>query len=224
MGSYVRITLASAMILAILGSGIIFDDAFAGNHKIIICHVTGSDSNPTETIEIAESAWTAHQAHGDSLGACTGDSTRPTAAITYSPSGPYKSGDSVTITATFSEPVEDSPIPEISISGANTLSSTDMTKSSSTVYTYSYTVGAGDGTATVSISDAQDVAGNTVSTITSGSTFDIDNTAPTAAITYSPEGPYKEGTEVTITATFSEAVKDSPIPQISISGRRWRSS
>ena len=223
MGSYVRITLSSAMILAILGSGIIFDDAFAGNHeeeRITICHVTGSDSNPTVTIEIAESAWTAHQAHGDSLGACTGDSTRPTVAITYSTPGPYKSGDSVTITATFSEAVKDSPIPEISISlgGSTILSSTDMTKSSGTVYTYSYTVGAGDGTATVSISDAQDVAGNTVSTITSGSTFDIDNTAPTAAITYSSPAPYKQGTTVTITATFDSVVKDTPTPQISISG------
>lgn len=61
-----------------------------------------------------------------------------------------------------------------------------------------------------------DLAGNISSESTAILT--VDNTAPTAAITYSVAGPYKSGASVTITATFSEAVADSPVPQISISG------
>ncbi len=109
----------------------------------------------------------------------TNDNTAPTAAITYSTPGPYKSGSTITITATFSEAVTDSPVPQIAISGANTLSASDMTKVSSTVYTYSYTIGSGDGNSTVVMSAAVDAAGNGVTaTPTSGSSFVIDNTAP----------------------------------------------
>ncbi|MEO1852275.1 MAG: Ig-like domain-containing protein, partial [Psychrobacter sp.] len=109
----------------------------------------------------------------------TVDVTAPTAAITYSTSGPYKSGTSVTITATFNEAVQDSPVPKIAITGANTVSATNMAKTSATVYTYSHTVGSGDGNAAVVMSIAVDVAGNAVTaTPTSGSPFVVDNTAP----------------------------------------------
>ncbi len=47
------------------------------------------------------------------------DVVAPTAAITYSVAGPYKSGALVTITATFSEAMAIIPVPQISISGAN---------------------------------------------------------------------------------------------------------
>src|SRR5439155_1737182 len=53
---------------------------------------------------------------------------------------------------------------------------------------------------------------------TSGATFTVDNTAPTAAITYSPSGPVKLGTTLTLTATFNEAMADTPAPQFSVSG------
>ncbi len=147
------------------------------------------------------------------------DSTAPTAAITYSTSDPYTSGNAVTITATFSEAMADSPVPQISISGSQTLATTNMTKVSTTVYTYSLTVGAGNGTATVAMNTGTDAAANVVTSApTSGSTFTVDNTAPTAAITYSSTDPYASSNAVTITATFSEAMADSPVPQISISG------
>jgi len=108
------------------------------------------------------------------------DNTAPTATITYSASGPYKSGDSVTITATFNEAVVDSPVPQISISGPYSVSATNMAKTSATVYTYSHTVGSGDGTATVSMATAQDVDTNVVNSApSSGATFTVDNTAPT---------------------------------------------
>ena len=113
----------------------------------------------------------------------TYDNVALTAAITYSTPGPYQSGDTVTITATFNEAVKDSPVPQISISGANILAATDMVKTSTTVYTYLRTIGAGDGTATVAMATAQDLAGNTVTSApTSGATHTIDNTAHTDII------------------------------------------
>src|SRR5829696_5057627 len=130
------------------------------------------------------------------------DNTAPTAAITYSPTAPVKAGTSLLITATFSEPMVDSPAPKIAISGANALAATNMTKVDSTHYTYTHTVGAGNGTATVALSVGTDLVGNVVTSApTSGSTFTVDNTAPTAAITYAPSSR-EEGQSLTITATF----------------------
>ena len=108
----------------------------------------------------------------------------PTYAITYSVPHIVKSGDIQTITATFNELMADTPKPKIAISGANTLSSTDMTKVDTTHYTYAYTVGAGNGTATVALSTGTDVGTNPlVVTPTSGATFIIDNTIPTDTVT-----------------------------------------
>ncbi len=268
-------------------------------------------------------AMTGAAASGYYLDATPTDTTYPTATISYSLAGPYKEGTVVTISATFSEAMKDSPVPMIALSGAATVGATNMTKVSSTFYTYSYTVGSGNGDVSVSLSTGTDLDGNTVRpTPTSGATFTIDNTPPTvsaftpadgatdvdtgrsvkvtfsepmdpltvtgstfyingvsatpsydapsrtativppqqlanstvynvtvswvkdlagnllsspvnwaftttaapdttpptAAISYSPAGPYKAGTVVTITTTFSEAMATSPIPRIALSG------
>ena len=132
----------------------------------------------------------------------TYDTTVPTAAITYSVPGPYRAGALVTITATFTEAMADLPVPRISISGANTLAATDMTKSGSTVYTYAYTVVAGDGTATIALSIGTDLAGNVVtSTPTGGATFTVDNTPPTITINNPNANPAQSKT---ITASTSD--------------------
>jgi hypothetical protein len=39
---------------------------------VTICHVTGSEQNPAETIIVSESALDAHLAHGDARGPCQG--------------------------------------------------------------------------------------------------------------------------------------------------------
>ena len=73
MDSYVRTVLASAMILAILGSGIIFDDAFAGNHEeeqVTICHIPSGNSENPQSLEISPSALQTHLNHGDSQSKC----------------------------------------------------------------------------------------------------------------------------------------------------------
>ena len=41
-----------------------------GNEKITICHHPPGNPTNTQTIEISPSAWKAHQAHGDTVGAC----------------------------------------------------------------------------------------------------------------------------------------------------------
>lgn len=41
------------------------------NKQVEICHLTGSDQNPTESITVDENAVAAHVAQGDTLGACS---------------------------------------------------------------------------------------------------------------------------------------------------------
>ena len=151
----------------------------------------------------------------------TPDGTAPTAGITYSESGPYTTiGNTITITATFSEPVKDSPIPQISISGSNIVSPTNMIKTSNTIYTYLHTITAGDGTATVSLSEAQDLVGNPVIiTPTSGATFIINaNHTPQFVKSWGTQGTGNEefhkpnnittnATHIFVTESFNHRIK-----------------
>src|SRR5206468_2715349 len=150
------------------------------------------------------------------------DATAPTAALTYSPGSVAKSGSSLTITATFSEPLAVSPVVKLAISavtGGTALAAVNMTMVDATHYKYPYTVQAGNGPATVTLSVGTDLAGNVVtSTPTSGATFTVDNTAPTASIVYSPTGPVRQGTTLTMTATFNGAMADSPVMQFAVTG------
>ncbi|MBI2919340.1 MAG: hypothetical protein HYY01_15305, partial [Chloroflexi bacterium] len=149
------------------------------------------------------------------------DTTPPTAAITYSAAGPYKSGAAVTITATFSEAMADTPVTQIAISGANTLAAANMTQVDTTHYTYAYTVGAGDGMATVALSTGTDAAANVITSApTSGATFSVDNTAPTlstVAIASSNANTAlaRVGDTVTLTIVASESVGT---PTVTIGG------
>ncbi len=107
------------------------------------------------------------------------DTTSPTAELSFSQST-VRTGDSLVITATMSEPILDSPVLALSLFGANTFATTTFTKTDSTHYTFTHTVGAGNGTTTVALGSATDMAGNTiVSAPTSGTGFFVDNIAPT---------------------------------------------
>jgi hypothetical protein len=118
---------------------------------------------------------------------CTDDSTPPSAAIVYFPPGPYRSGDSVNITATFSEPVADFPVIQLAISGNNTMAPADMTKIDVLDYIYSYTIGPGNGTANVTLSTGTDLAGNPIISVpVFGAQFTIDNSAPVTAEATTP--------------------------------------
>ncbi|MCX8129806.1 MAG: DUF1533 domain-containing protein [Clostridia bacterium] len=107
------------------------------------------------------------------------DNTPPTAAITYNLNRAVKSGDTLVITATFNKAMANAPVVQISISGANTLALTNMTKVDATHYTCTYTVGAGDGAATVALATGTDLSGNVITAApVSGATFTVDNTVP----------------------------------------------
>ena len=107
------------------------------------------------------------------------DNTAPTGSLTYSISGTTASSvsenDVVTITATFNENIADSPVVQISGSGVETISATNMTKVSANSYTYAWTVGTGAGAQTFALATGTDIAGNIVTAIpTSGVTIVID--------------------------------------------------
>jgi hypothetical protein len=159
------------------------------------------------------------------------DVTPPTAAITYSTASPYKNGDIVIITATFSEPMSVSLSPNIAITGTGTVvdsvAAANMTlvpasywvTESNPEYTYSYLVPVGDGGGEISLSVGVDRAGNAVlSAPTSGSVFMIDNSPPIATVTYDLAWPYKGGNIVTFTATVNKVMRTIPLPQITITG------
>ncbi|WP_303680773.1 Ig-like domain-containing protein, partial [Pelodictyon luteolum] len=121
----------------------------------------------------------------------TADSTAPTATLTYSTdSGTTRTSsvdvneaDTLLIKATFSEAIADGTGATIAIDNS-VLSSTAMTKVSSTVYTYELNVPSGEiSGAAITIGAATDLAGNTISATPTNATFDIDNTNPTTTPT-----------------------------------------
>ena len=107
------------------------------------------------------------------------DNTEPTASLAYILDGTAVSSVSgnnvVTITATFNENIADSPGMQISGSGVETISATNMTKVSATSYTYAWTMGTGAGAQTFALGTGIDIVGNVVTaTPTSGATILID--------------------------------------------------
>lgn len=136
----------------------------------------------------------------------THDSIAPTASVAYSDAdGIVKNGDSLTITVTFSEDLALSPIPNIAINNASTISAIAMSRVDARHYTYTFSVGAGDGLAEVSLSVGLDLAGNPITaTPVSGRTFNVDNTAPANVMGYPNSGTITEST-VQINARINEA-------------------
>jgi hypothetical protein len=136
--------------------------------------------------DLAGNAGTAVSTTTVSSNSVTFDKTAPTATVTYS-KNLVKVNDSLTITATFSEALADTPLVQIGVSGSETVGAANMTKISATQYTYTYTVGNGTGTATVSFGVGTDLAGNLIiATPSSGTTYTIDNTAPAAPTIIAP--------------------------------------
>lgn len=143
------------------------------------------------------------------------DVTSPSAIITYSDTdGIVKQGDTVLITATFNESMQTNPVPSISISGANTLAATPMTRINSTTYTYSHTVGSGNGAANITLGEGKDLSGlDVIPTPTSGASFTVDNT-----VSYPVPGPFggisntnsdESGTEGSSTVLVKPTVNDN---------------
>ena len=141
------------------------------------------------------------------------DTTAPTAAITYSAAGPYKQGDTTTITATFNENMKTTPKPQITISGVSSVNAADMTadvNGDSKIWTYAYTAPAGNDTDIITLSTGQDLAGNVVSAAPTNNEITVDNTPPTMTITSGTvtSGATTNDTSIELTFTANEDTAD----------------
>ena len=152
------------------------------------------------------------------------DNSSPTALIDWEGVTTVAPGSVITVYVTFSETMANSPVPQISGSGANTIAPTDLVQHYLSTYKYIWTVGENKGTQTFSVSTGTDLAGNVVEeTLTSGGSILID-ILPTAALSYTISGTavsstVKQGDEVLITASFNKDMADSPVVQIYAEGQ-----
>lgn len=130
------------------------------------------------------------------------DRVAPTVAISYSSPGPYQSGQTVTLTANFTDSNAILSTPTISIDYANTdddVSGTVMTQVSNKQWTCSISIPAViDGTAVLTVT-AFDASGNPVGGHT-GNTFVVGNPNPSIV-----GFPAINHTESSITVTYSES-------------------
>ena len=101
------------------------------------------------------------------------DVTPPTAKITYT-QNPVRKGDSLLITVNFNEKIAVTPVPQLNLTGQNTLSNTNLTKVNDTTYTFWWVVEKGNGAVNVALATGQDLGGNTiVATPTQNPTFTV---------------------------------------------------
>lgn len=159
------------------------------------------------------------------------DTIAPTASLLYSVSGPYSGGQSVLVSATFSELLSQTT-PQISLAapGNGDLALTNLTATNDPlVWTLTWGVPFGtddNGTATFSVT-ADDVAGNPLQSI-SNNTVTIDNgsgftpptpdtTAPVVASISVSDPIINEadaGSLVTATVTFNESMNQNIAPTV----------
>ena len=89
------------------------------------------------------------------------DGIPPTARITYS-QNPVRKGDSLLITVNFNEKMAVSPVPQLNLTGQNTLANTNLTKVNDTTYTYWWVVEKGNGAVNVNLATGKDLGGNVI--------------------------------------------------------------
>ncbi len=93
--------------------------------------------------------------------------------ITYS-TNVVLPGTELLITATFNHLINDNPVTQIELNGANTLTATNMSKFSETIYTYTHTITEGEGIVNVGMLMGIDEYGFPITyTPTTGATFEI---------------------------------------------------
>ena len=89
------------------------------------------------------------------------DGIPPTAKITYS-QNLVRKGDSLLITVNFNEKMAVSPVPQLNLTGQNTLANTNLTKVNDTTYTYWWVVEKGNGAVNVNLATGKDLGGNVI--------------------------------------------------------------
>ena len=158
-----------------------------------------------ETVVVTVLAGTGYTLGSTFSATGTIDDTPPTLAITSSASA-VKSGETATITFTFSEAPTGFAASDVTTTGG-TLGTPTVSSSDTKVYTSTFTPTASlaSGTASITVANASytDAAGNSGGAGTTP-TISIDTLAPTLTITSSASA-LKAGETATITFTFSEA-------------------
>jgi hypothetical protein len=87
---------------------------------------------------------------------------------------PARKGDSLLITVKFNEKMAVSPVPQLNLSGQNTLANSNLTKVNDTTYTYWWVVEKGNGVVNVNLATGKDLGGNgIVATPTQNPSFTV---------------------------------------------------
>ena len=89
------------------------------------------------------------------------DGIPPSAKLTFS-QNPVRKGDSLLITVNFNEKMAITPVPQINLTGQNTLANTNLTKVNDSTYTYWWVVEKGNGAVNVALATGKDLGGNLV--------------------------------------------------------------
>ncbi|MEW5847122.1 MAG: hypothetical protein AB1777_12770, partial [Bacteroidota bacterium] len=176
---------------------------------------TLNDGTLTATVYLVDSSWNRSNSESDTT---VKDTTAPNVALTYNPNRAVKDSDTMNITATFTEDVQDTPTIAVDYTDGSCadLGATAMVKTSATVWTYNIDVPACavTTTATVTISGV-DLAGNANNTATNN-TFTVDNIAPTVNI-ITPLAANRVNSSTVVTFTGYESAS----PQCSINNTDW---
>ena len=149
------------------------------------------------------------------------DTASPTVgAISFTGTGPYTAGDTITISVPIVGATEFSGSPTLVLTVGTTektLTATDITASP---LVFTYTVVAGDtdtdgvvvkaDSLTVAANTIEDAAGNdlvtTFTAVNGGTSQTVDNTAPTVGtIAFTSTGPYTAGNTITISVPITDA-------------------
>ena len=174
------------------------------------------------SVEVRQSVGGSVTGAGFNAAAITVDLLAPSIAAFTSttPNGTYKAGDTINITATTSEAVQDGATITVTL---DTGAAVTLTRATATTLSGTYTVAAGHNTADLTVTSftagtVLDIAGNqlTSTTLPTGTSniagskdIVIDTVAPTIAsfTSTTANGTYKAGSAINITATTSEAVQ-----------------
>jgi LPXTG-motif cell wall-anchored protein len=98
----------------VVGSGLVLAGAGAaiatGQEKVVICHATGSETNPWESIEVATPALVAHDGHGDLIPAPVDGCPIPVVPVEPPAEEPAEEEETPT---EVEEPVAEEPVVEV---------------------------------------------------------------------------------------------------------------
>ena len=187
------------------------------------------------TIDVAADTFTEIAGNGNTAATqfvWTYDGTAPAFVSVAATDDTYKIGDNIDITVTWDDTVIVTGTPTLALS--NSATATYLSGTSSAALVFRYTVASGNTDSTdLSVSSysgiIKDAAGNSADGITVGSgdlgSVIVDANSPTGAISFEIGGtsvtpPFSQtmvsgnSGKVRILVTFSEAVKDSPDPQL----------